>query len=67
MLTPAATAQRPARIEALVDRLDNLATKAREGMGDYQQFETVLGDLHAAGFLPAGNLVSAVASAFIRG
>jgi hypothetical protein len=66
MLTPAATTQRRQRIEALADKLDGLAGKAREGLADYQQFEGVLGELHAAGFFPEGELVSAVAAALVR-
>jgi hypothetical protein len=33
---------------------------------DYPEFEAILGALHAAGFFPEGNLVSAVAQALIR-
>jgi hypothetical protein len=62
MLTPAATTQRRQRIEGLAGRLDELAGKAREGLADYQQFDLVLGELHAAGFFPDGELVSAVAA-----
>jgi hypothetical protein len=66
MLTPTETAQRQQRIEALAGQLKKLAAKARDGLVEYPEFETVLGALHAAGFFPEGNLVSAVAHALIR-
>jgi hypothetical protein len=66
VLTPAATTQRRQRIEAQADKLDVLAGIAGEGRADYQQFDLVLGELHAAGFFPAGELVSAVAAALVN-
>ncbi len=67
MLTPAATAQRQQRIEALADELDALADRAREGLVRYPDFDSVLGALHATGFFPEGRLVSDVARALVRG
>ena len=61
LLTPAETAKRCQRIEALADRIDALAEGAREGLVEYRQFETILGRLHAEGFFPNGDLISAVA------
>jgi hypothetical protein len=66
MLAPVETTQRRRRIEALADKLDELAATAREGLIKYPEFEVVLGALHAAGFFPDGGLVSAVAQALVR-
>ena len=65
MLTPAETARRRQRIETLADRLDDLAKSAGDGMVEYRQFETVLGQLHAEGFFPETALVSGVAKALL--
>ena len=66
MLAPADTARRRQRIEALAEELKALADKARDGMADFSEFEAVLSALHAAGFFPEGELVSAVARALVR-
>jgi len=65
MLTSVATMQRTQRIEALADKLDELGGKAAEGLADYQQFDTVLGELHNVGFFPDSELVSAAAAALV--
>ena len=65
LLGPAETTQRRQRIEALADKLDELAAKARDGLIKYPDFEAVLGALHVAGFFPSGELVSEVAHAFV--
>jgi hypothetical protein len=65
MLTPAETARRRERIEALADKLDDLAKNAGDGLVEYRQFEMVLGHLHAEGFFPDTALVSAVAKALL--
>lgn len=39
MLTPAETARRRQRIEALADKLDDLAESAGSGLVEYRQFE----------------------------
>lgn len=67
MLTPVATASHIRRIEAIADKLDALAGKAREGLADYQQFDAVLGELHAVGSFPDRDLVSAAAKALVQG
>lgn len=56
-------ADREKHIKALADEVDKLASRATDGSVQYQQFEEVLGALHAAGFFPAGGLVSNVAKA----
>jgi hypothetical protein len=66
MLGPNETAQRQRRIEAMADKIDELAAKARDGLVKYPEFEAVLGELHTAGFFPDGGLVSAVAQALLR-
>jgi hypothetical protein len=67
LLTPAETARRRQRIEALADQIDGLAEGARDGLVEYRQFETILGRLHAEGFFPDNDLVSAVAKALLVG
>ncbi len=62
-LGPAERASREKHIKALADEVDDLATRAALGSVQYQQFEEVLGALHAAGFFPAGGLVGDVAKA----
>ena len=66
MLTPIARANHEKHIESLADKVDALAGKAREGLADYQQFNAVLGELHAAGYFPDRDLVSAAAKALVR-
>jgi hypothetical protein len=65
MLTPAETDRRRQRIEALADKLDDLARSAGDGLVEYRQFEMALGQLHAEGFFPETALVSAVAKALL--
>lgn len=65
MLSPADTAKRQQQIESLATALEDLAGKARAGFVDYMDFEPLLRDLHAAGFFPEGELVSAVAHALV--
>jgi hypothetical protein len=63
------SSERAGRIEhikALADGTDKLAEGAKDGSVQYQQFQEVLGALHAAGFLPAGDLVSNVAEGIGR-
>jgi hypothetical protein len=66
MLTPIARASREKHIEALADKINALAGKAREGSADYQQFNAVLGELHVAGSFPDRDLVSAAAKALVH-
>jgi hypothetical protein len=66
MLTPIARANHQNHIESLADKIDALADEARKGLGDYQQFSGVLGELHAANFFPDRELVSAAVKALVR-
>jgi hypothetical protein len=65
MLTPIARANHVKHIEALADKFDALADKARRGLVDYQQFNAILGELHAANFFPDRGLVSAAAKSLV--
>jgi hypothetical protein len=65
LLTPTETAKRRQRIEALADQIAALADGARDGLVEYRQFEAILGRLHAEGFFPDNDLVSAVAKALL--
>ena len=56
-------ARRENHIKELADELEDLAKVAGNGSIQYQEFEEVLGALHAAGFFPTNDLVSAVAFA----
>lgn len=61
---PANLPERQRAIVALAQKIDELATSASEGRAKYEQFEVILGQLHAVGFFPAMSLISAVAHAF---
>lgn len=65
MLGRAETMRRQQHIEELAQKISNLADKARHGLVSYLEFDTLLGALHAAGFYPEGELVSAVARALV--
>jgi transcriptional regulator with XRE-family HTH domain len=65
MLSPAETTKRRQRIVALADQIDALAETAKDGGVEYHQFETLLGRLHAEGFFPDSELVSAVAKTLL--
>ena len=65
MLTPIARANHIKHIEEIAEKLDKLAEKARQGHADYQQFNAVLGELHAANFFPDRDLVTAAVKALI--
>jgi hypothetical protein len=62
-LTPTQKAKRQQEIEALADRIDELASEVSVGKGSYTQFEEILTKLHAAGFFPMMADISAVAKA----
>jgi hypothetical protein len=62
-LTPTQKAKRQQEIEALADRIDELANEVAIGKGSYTQFEDILTKLHAAGFFPMMQDISAVAKA----
>ena len=66
LLSPAEATQRRNRIEELASELKDLAEKAREGLVNCPEFETVLGALHASGFFPETELVSEVARTLVR-
>lgn len=55
------TNRRIAKITALADELNGLASAALDGSALYTQFEAILGRLHRLGFFPKIELVSAVA------
>jgi hypothetical protein len=65
MLGPAETKLRRQRIESVADRLDELASNARDGLVQYPEFVSLLGALHALGFFPLAEQVSAVAQALV--
>ena len=60
---PPERTRRENHIKGLADAIDKLAKRAADGSVQYQQFEEVFGALHAAGFFPAGGLVSDVVKA----
>jgi len=62
-LTPIQKAKRKEEIEALADKIDELAAEASTNKGSYAQFEAILAKLHTAGFFLTMPLVSAVAKA----
>src|SRR5258706_6056253 len=64
-LSPADAARRTAKIAALADDLNGLATSALEGQALHTQFETILRGLHRLGFFPDMGLVSAVARSMV--
>lgn len=66
MLTPIARSNQEKHIESLADEFDSLAGKAREGLADYRQFNDILGKLHAVGYFPDRDLVSAAAKALVQ-
>lgn len=62
-LTPDQKAGRQQKIEALADKLDQLASAAADGKASYVEFESLLNKLHTLGFYPEISLISAVAKA----
>jgi hypothetical protein len=60
-LTADQRAGRQQKIEALADKLDELAGAAGSGKASYAEFENILNKLHALGFYPEISLISAVA------
>jgi hypothetical protein len=52
-------------IESIADKIEELALAASEGRAKYQEFESQLGELHAAGFYPEMSLISDVAHAMV--
>jgi transcriptional regulator with XRE-family HTH domain len=58
-------ARRQKTIESIADKIDELAAAAAEGRAKYQEFESLLGQLHAVGFYPLMPLISDVAHAMV--
>ena len=65
LLSAAETNRRRREIEALADKIDEMAAPASEGRASYAQFEALLSDLHKNGFFPEISLISAVAHAMV--
>lgn len=65
LLSPEQTAKQQRRIEAVAKEISALAIPAEQGQATYEQFESLLGELHRLGFFPETSLVSAVAHAFV--
>jgi|HubBroStandDraft_1064217.scaffolds.fasta_scaffold224863_2 uncharacterized protein (DUF2141 family) len=63
MLSAEQKSRRRRNIEALADKLDQLAEAATNGKAGYVEFESILNKLHALGFFPQMSLISAVAKA----
>ncbi len=61
LLSVPQAARRQELISRLADRLGALAVSAIEGAARYDEFESILGELHRLGFYPKMSLVSAVA------
>jgi hypothetical protein len=65
LMTPQQTAQQQERIEAVGSKIETLADPAKQGTVSYDQFESLLGELHKLGFFPETSAVAAVAHAFM--
>jgi hypothetical protein len=65
LMTPQQTAQQKKRIEAVGTEIEALADPAKQGEVTYDQFESLLGELHKLGFFPETSAVAAVARAFV--
>jgi hypothetical protein len=63
LMSPEHVSKQKERIEAVGRRISELAAPAEQGTVTYDQFESLLGDLHKLGFFPETSLVSAVAHA----
>lgn len=63
--TPEQTTQQQQRIEAVAAKINALADPTFQGAVTYEQFESLLGELHKLGFFPETGLVSAVARTFV--
>jgi hypothetical protein len=65
MLDPAEKPHRHRLIESIADKIDGLAAAAPIGRVRYEEFESGLRELHAAGFYPTMALISDVAHAMV--
>jgi hypothetical protein len=63
--SPDQTARQKQQIEAVGTKINALADPTLQGVVTYEQFESLLGDLHKLGFFPETELVSAVARTFV--
>ena len=63
LLTSTQKAKRQQEIKAPADRIDEVASEVAIGKGSYKRFEDILMQLHAAGFFPMIEGISAVAKA----
>ena len=64
MFTPEQAAQRLDRLERLVGEFRDLAAKAEQGNGSYEEFEMLLTRLHKDGKVADASAVSTLAAAF---
>ena len=64
LFTPDQAAQRLARLEHLAGQFRGLAAEAEQGNGSYQQFETLLAELHKDGKMAEASAVSTLAAAY---
>jgi hypothetical protein len=64
LFTPEQAAQRLDRVHRLVDEFQDLATKAEQGDGSYEEFEKLLAKLHKDGKMADASLVSTLGAAF---
>jgi transcriptional regulator with XRE-family HTH domain len=62
--SPEQAAKQQQRIETVAAKIAALVDPAAKGTATYDQFESLLGELHKLGFFPETSLVSAVARAF---
>jgi hypothetical protein len=65
LLDQAEKKQRERLIESLADKINELAIAALDGVATYGQFESILRELHGAGFFPELELVSKVARSMV--
>jgi hypothetical protein len=59
------TARQKQQIEAVGTKISALTAPTLQGAITYEQFESLLGELHKLGFFPETELVSAVARSFV--
>jgi hypothetical protein len=66
MLGQAEKQRRQQYIEEQANKISDLAKKAHDGLVSHLEFDALLGALHAVGFFPKGDLVSAVSRALVE-
>jgi hypothetical protein len=57
-MTPERTAKQKARIAAVATEIEALADPAKQGEVAFDQFESLLGELHKLGFFPETSAVA---------